>query len=211
MAKNPTKGKNVNMELLAQIANGSVTHVSADEGLALVEKGYIEVNPNMMENGKAATRITPVGSAALSPQTESSKPMFEIMSGVPLPPSRRGNRGTGAPKKYPFDDMNVGDSVFVPVSEQYPDPMKSMQSTVASTNRRWSEETSEVKTVERAKRGPGNKAVLDPNGAKIYENTTIKVRKPLRKYVIRPIKSGEKLGEWTAPKDGVLIGRVEIA
>lgn len=38
--------------------------------------------------------------------------MFQIESGVPLPP-RHSGRG-GRPIKYGFDRMQVGDSIFVP-------------------------------------------------------------------------------------------------
>ncbi len=205
--------KNLNTELLVKISNGSVTRVSEKEGLPLVEKGLIEVNPHDIVDNKALVRLTEEGINivnTLSNKSDEIVSPYAIMSGVPLPASKRGNRGTGAPKQYPFDDLPVGGSFFVPVSEKHPNPLKSMQSTVSSANHKYSEETGETKYVERVKRGPGNRALTNAEGGKIYEQVNVKIRKPLRKFVIRPVKAGETHGPWTAPKDGVIIGRIEI-
>lgn len=48
--------------------------------------------------------------------------MFKIDKGVPLPPNS-GNKGKGS-RKYPFDDMQVGDSIFF--ETEYPNQRREL-------------------------------------------------------------------------------------
>lgn len=206
------KAKVVNVALLNSIATGAVTRVNQTNGKPLLDEGLILVNTADVVGDEAAVQITPAGVEYLknanSPTEEvKGKPMYGIMKGIPIPPSNRGNRkGAGAPTVYNFAEMEVGDSFFVPNSDK-PDAFKKMQSTVSAQNHKYSEPTGETESVEVTKRGKGNKAELDANGNKIKETVMRQKRKPIRKYVSRPITAGMVLGTWTAPEDGALIAR----
>lgn len=205
----------VNMSLLAGIGNGSVSRVSQADGLSLVEAGLIEVNPNDVVDGLALCRITDAGKAALpngkgtQEYANSDTPLYAVMTNVPFVPSERKRAGrSGAKTIYPWATMEVGHTFFVPVSAKHDDPVKSMTSAVSSANMKYSEEVGDLKEKTRAKRGPGNKAVLDANGNKIMETVMRRDRKALRKFDLKAVSKGEQIGEWTAPADGALIARV---
>lgn len=211
MAKKASKATSVNVALLTAIANAP-QYVSKDDGLGLYQAGFITVDAaNANPQGEALATITDAGKQYLTNLNQpenASKPMFGIMKNVAIPASKRGNRkGAGAPTQYPFETMEVGDTFFVPVSDKHLDPVKQLGSTVSAQNMKYSVETGETEQSERTKRGPGNKAVLDEQGNKVKEAFTKKLRRQERKFVIRSVKSGDKLGDWVAPSDGALIGR----
>ena len=217
MAK--AKSVAVNTQLLAAIKGGHVTHVTQAEA---VEAGLqhnpplVEVNtsPAAIVDGKAPIRLTDaghahVGNGAAAPAASNGSG-FALITGAELPASKRrgGGGGSGAPQKYPFDEMEVGQSFFVAADEKHPDPVKSLGSTISSANMRYAEETGETKVVERTKRGPGNKAVVGPDGKNVRETKTVDVYKPTRKFNIRPVEAGVSYGQWVAPANGALIARM---
>lgn len=227
MAKKPkisTAG--VNMVTLATIANGTVTHLSQAEGLPLFQHvpALIEVNTGDLDPaGNAAVRLTAAGNEMVAagalnagggkPDTKPAVTKFAIMSNVVPPASMRGaglKHGTRS-SQYPFEDLQIGQSFFVPVSADIPDPVKTIGSTVSSANMRYRTETGETVSKTRIKRGSDHKAVKDAAGNPVKETVTVPVYKQDRKFIIRPIKTGVKYGEWTADADGALVARVELS
>lgn len=211
-------GVTVNTDLLKAIAIGTVTRVTQEEAVLAGltnDPPMIEVNQTDIVDGKAAVRLSDAGKAMLAngaaqPASAPAGTGFALISGAVLPPSKRkGGGGSGAPKKYPFDEMEVGASFFVPVTAAVPDPVKKLGSTVSSVNMRYAVKTGETKVVERTVRGAGNKAVKNADGSNQRETKTVDVYKQTRKYVIRPVVKGTVYGNWTAEADGALIGRVE--
>ena len=213
MAKKPTTDA---VHFLAQFLNApeGVGYVTKEE--ALQHAHHIEVNPSLINHeGKAAARLNEAGKKFLGEHMNTAKPVsdiykptaYAIISNAVLPASKRGNRGGGAPTKYPFDNMDIGASFFVPGSNGY-DPVKKLGSTVSSANMRYAEQTGEYKEVERTKRGPRNKKVIDANGETVRELKTVPVYRHTRKVSIRAVEAGKKYGEWTAPSNGALIARV---
>ena len=218
MAKKPKIDHKLLSLIAAATAANSFHYVTQAEGMPLLEHNppLIEVNTQMVQDGKAAARTTDAGAAMVngaghatvqSAVTAAPSP-FAIIKGAVLPPSKRGAglRG-GAPKQYPFDTMEVGDSFFVPVSEKHPNPVKTLGSTVSSANLRFAIKTDEMKTVTRAVRGEDRKAKVDAAGNKITETVSIPVYKHTRKYVIRAIEKGKTYGDYVASEDGALIAR----
>ncbi len=203
----------LNIALLQVIGNGSVTHISQDDGLPLLQHNpsLIEVDTTNIVDDKAAVRLTEEGWKMINidPNTVSASVSngYDIISNAELPAAKRGGRG-GAPIQYPFDKLEAGQSFFVPVSAKHANPLKTLGSTVSSANMRFSVETGEMKTVERTKRGEKNKAVVDAQGNKVKETVQVPVRKQTRKFTIRAVKAGVTYGGWTAPNDGALIARV---
>ena len=176
---------------------------------------YVEVNihqANPVDASRVAVRITEAGHSFLQGgaiANETPKAVngvgFEVFTGAVLPPSNRGFAlGGGAPIKYPFDQLEVGSSFFVPVSEKLPNPVKTLGSTVSSANMRYAQETGDFKQIKRSKRG---KLELDANGNKIMETKQVPVYKFTRKFEMRGVEKGKAYGSWVAPADGALIAR----
>lgn len=209
----------VNVSILAQIASGQVTRLTQADALPLINNDppLIEANPADVVDNRAAVRLTdagkaalPSGNAAKSELATSDTPLYQVIGGLTFVPGekKRSGRGggAGAPTIYPWATMDVGASFFVGVSQK-PDPVKSMTSAVSSANMKYSEEYGEEKPHTRAKRGPGNKAELDANGNKIMETVMRRDRKATKKFELRAVTKGEKIGSWEASEDGVLVGR----
>lgn len=215
---------NVNMDLLKLIVEAtkagptSYHLVTQEEGLPLLKNDpqLIDVNTQITEGNKAAARATAAGIALIdTPVPVDSKPVvasnFAIITNAIPPKSKRGGGRGGAPNKYPFDALEVGQSFLVANTEvNSGDATKSMQSSVASANNRYAQETGETKEAVRTKRGPGNKAVLNADGSKVKETVTVNIKKQLRKFTVRPVIEGQIYGGWTATASGALITRVAI-
>lgn len=208
-------------EILARYktAENGIVYLTKAEGEKLANAGLIDVNTAMLQGDKAATKLTDAGkvesdklpapASAPTGNAEAPASSFQILTGVVLPPVKRGFGGNraGAPPKYPFADMPVGAAFFVGNSAEVPDAVKTMGSTVSNANKKYSEPTGEMKTVVRTVRGEGNKAKLDEHGKPIKETKSIPVMKALRKFSVRPVKAGQVCGEFTAPTDGAIIQR----
>lgn len=217
----------VNVAVLKSIADASKGpndhgFVGAEFGKPLQDAGYIVTNMGVTNPNNAnevAARVTDAGLAFLKSQDASGKAptgatvhagsVGTLVSGFVAPAQkRRGGPNAGAPSKYPFDKIDVNGSFFVGNSEvDKGDAFKTMSATVSSTNRRNSEPTGEKEMVERAKRGPDRKAILDDQGKKVMETVEIEKRKPLKHYKIVAVEGGKKYGEWTAPESGAIIIR----
>lgn len=211
----------VNISLLSQIASGQVTRLSQDEAGPLIAHSppLIEANTaDIDEAGKALVRLTDAGNAAL-PKSGADKaaaagatvPQYAVISGFQFEPGAkklRGRAGGGAVTLYPWATMEVGGSFFVGPTADHPNAVKRMTSAVSAANMKYSEEVGEEKPVERTKRGPGNKSVIGPDGKPEKETVMRRERKALRKFELREVKKGETIGNWVAPDDGALIGRV---
>ena len=140
-------------EIVAAGANGLFTPAAVHG--PLVEAGLVEINPDMVnEAGEIATRATQkgiesldsgaivVGNAtteansetAATGTTQKAKTMFQIENDVPVPAISGRGRGGNV---YPFDQLAVGQSFFVPNSESKPNAAKSLASTVSSATARY--------------------------------------------------------------------------
>ena len=156
MAKKLTKA---NLAVLATVVaatqGNTVAYTSPKDHAELVAQGFVEINAGMVDNdGNIATRATAKG-IEMNGNTEQSntgagsqtpaapKPTFTLEAAA-LPTVS--GRGGGRDAIYPFDEMQVGQSFFVPASAERPDPAKSLASTVSSATRRYSEETGETRT-----------------------------------------------------------------
>ncbi len=209
----------VNMSLLSSIATGATGYISQADALPLLnhEPPLIDVNTSALDDsGNAKVWLTDAGKVALpngnaaKAAVSSDTPQYAIISNaifVPSEKKRGGRGGGGAPTIYPWASMEVGNTFFVGVSQK-PDPFKSMQSAVSSANMKYSEEVGDPVPHTRTMRGPGNKAVVDAAGNPVKETINKKKRQAVRKFDLRAFKKGEALGNWVAPEDGVLVGRI---
>lgn len=155
----------VQSDMLAKIAEATLDQTrgfamvkNGATSATLAEAGLIELNPQMIEGDKIAARTTNAGvdtyqngdnvepvnednaTADESAITQGNKTMsgFSIDTGVPVPAIKRSGAATSI---YPFDALEVGQSFFVPATDEMPNPGKSLASTVSSASKRYATET----------------------------------------------------------------------
>ena len=227
MAKKPNiapVGDGVDKDFLKQLVSvmgtDTVLYVGQVQGQPMLSYNppLIEINPAMTDpndNSKVACRATPAAVDYLKANSNmpeaTTASNYAVITNAVLPPAKkRGNtEGSGAPAKYPFATLEVGQSFFSANSEHKKgDAFKGLGSTVSAQNDKYSEPTGEMKTVTRAVRDKTTKkAVLNADGSKQTETVQLPVKKYNRKFTIRPVVGGQKYGEWTAPADGALVAR----
>jgi hypothetical protein len=129
----------------------------------LVDAGFVECNIAMTNPDDAkqvAVRATPTGMAydpVEQAQPEGTEPMetpataFAIEDGVKIPAIKRTGSATSV---YPFDALAVGQSFFVPATEEMPNPGKSLASTVSSASKRYATENG-TRTINRRNKESG--------------------------------------------------------
>lgn len=209
----------VNLKLLTALAGETFLFVGSKDRAALLsfspalaEENLTMVDPS--DSDKVAVRITDAGRQYLNDfnkentVTETAPSTFGIISGIELPAVKRGGGGgTGAPSKYPFDALEVGQTFFVPVSEKMPDPVKSLAGAVSGANLKYANETG-TKTITRKKRD-GRNIAHDENGEPIMETVEVPTYEYTRKFVTRSVEKGVAYGTWVAPENGAIVARVQ--
>lgn len=150
---------------------------------AMVDGGLIEVNGAITKGDQIAARATEAGIALWQENVralmtsdpdgqeapeEAPTPAptpgdggevsggYQIETGVPIPAKVRRTRQT----EYPFDQLNVGDSFFVPATEERPDPTRALASTVASASKRYATQDG-TRTVTRKSRKTGEQETVE--------------------------------------------------
>jgi hypothetical protein len=153
---------------LAMLPEAEANVISASEPT------FIESNSATKDaNGNVAVRATAAGiaasqgaqevAAAASSEPKQPKPVFTVEKGKTLPPIQRGGVKADI---YPFGQMEVGDSFFVPATEKRPNPSKALASTVSSATKRFKGQTpARTFTVRAVKAGENGETA---NGARIW-------------------------------------------
>ncbi|QJD54553.1 hypothetical protein [Sphingomonas phage Kharn] len=177
MAKKLTAGdKSLLAVIVAAMANADAPFHMATPAVVknLLDNGMVETNTEITDGDKVAVRATEKGQAeAPAPSsnegntnvtdTNTAAPaasQFALIEGAVLPEGR-------APRSssvYPFETMNVGQSFFVPATEDKPNPAKSLASTISSANKRFSKEGADGRkfTVKPVKSGVAYGAFTAP-------------------------------------------------
>lgn len=179
------------------------------EAKELTDGGLAEFNPDIRDGDKIAIRLTDEGlKMADASNTDNSNSTdtntdtgstataasgFAIIDNASLPGASRGGRNGPV---YPFDDLNVGQSFFVPATDDKPEPAKSIASTATSAAKRFATK------------------VTNPDGSAVMEEYTVKgvtkTREKLeytRKFAVKSVEAGKTYGAWTAPSNGALVQR----
>src|ERR1044072_4568348 len=182
MAAKKTKTKTpavapLNMaEVIEKTAAGSFVYTAAESHAEALAAGLVEVNESMTnEAGEIATRATEKGIASMSQNEQKSAPAakqtFQIEDGIELAPVV--GRGRGA-ETYPFDQLKVGQSFFVPNTPEKPNVAKSLASTVSSGSRRYATESEGETRVDR-------------------KGNTVPKLEYSRKFVVRAVEGGARI------------------
>ena len=157
---------------------------------SLIERGFVEINPAVVDGEAIATRATAAGvdfvnsgafdakcaSVAVAPEeVKKAAPIVisSVVVGVPVPVSKA---RTGRTSPFNFDAMEVGASIFVPATEDRLNPWDSLASTVSAQNQKY--------------------AVSDPSGATKLnkKGETVPVKINTRTFTIRCIEDGTPWG-----------------
>lgn len=171
-------------EIVTATKEGSFVYTSEKARKSLVAARLIETNPSVTdENGNIATRATTEGiNMVENTNTEGGTETAEvkgvvkmtvssIVTDVAMPSVRSGVRSD----LYPFATMEVGQSFFVPATDDKPNPAKSLASTITSANLRYSEEIPDEKRVNRRGR-------------------EVPARRQLREFALRTVSDGTPWG-----------------
>lgn len=130
-------GEVVLKQIQEATAAGSFVFTSPAIHKPLIEAGLVEINEEIKnEAGEVATRAIIKGDTMTNAATEvkAQTGKFAIDADIPVPTIKRGGRGGNM---YPFDDLLVNQSFFVPATEKKPEPAKSLASTVSSATARY--------------------------------------------------------------------------
>jgi hypothetical protein len=188
----------------------------------LVDNDMAEVNTEITDGDKVAVRATEKGMAEAPPATQGNNNVtettiatapgvkFKIIpaAGAVFAPGRTRK----ATSMYDFDNMAVGDLIFVPNSEDKPDAAKSLASTISSANARFATPTGEKKevTLKVYQTGEDGKRVKGEDGKLIVIGEKKEMRDvttPGKTFAVKPVEGGKTYGSWVAPASGAAILR----
>lgn len=196
--------------------------LTAEEGKELVAAGYATVDINTVDDNKAFVSLTPAGEALvkegetpnqkrapLPTVNPASKAKIELTSDIPIPTKTRRPKKGGS--IYPLETMEVGQSFHVPTTEENPDPLARITSSIANSKRKFSVpvEPAETETVKvrTYKRDAAGKLVKGEDGKLVVESTveeTRPVTKLTRDWIAAAVDASDPMGE------GARIWRVAV-
>ena len=151
----------------------------------LAKCGLVEVNTSIAldENGRFAVRCISAGFEVVNGLGTDSE--FPVVGGIDMPTvSRHIPKRTS---KYPFDQLEVGQSFFIAATEEVPNPMRSYASAVTGANKRFAEEV------------PGETRVN-------RKGNTVPLTRQTREFSMRRVADGAPWGQHGAT--GVAVWRV---
>ena len=166
------------LRTLQKVPDGNVRYTKPEQHAELLNLELVEVNPNMINEHGLATRLTEKGK-------NMNTQAYEIEDNVSLPKIQRGARLGSS--KYPFDQLDIGQSFHVPATEDCQTPEKSLASVTSNTNGKYKENVMppQTKTIQitRHKRNPDG-SFVEP---RVYEtiDKEVSVTRQTRKFVCR--------------------------
>lgn len=220
--------------IVAAMANADAPfHMATEKEIAgLIKENLVETNTEIRDGDKIAVRATDAGTAAhnaAQPQadagsnannTEGNATMTNtanaFVTGTGFVPSAvRGGKGRNL---YDFDSLEVGGFIFVPKSDDKPNPAKSLASTVSSATARFAQPkldgngqpVTKTVTVKEYQTGEDGKRVKGADGKLIVTGQRTETKPEMvetRKFAVQSVESGKVYGGFTAPADGAVIYR----
>ena len=189
------------LDLLKKIvdatANEGHTFSSVMDFTHLESLGLIESNSDLMDDdGDVAVRATQAGFDLIYPDHEISMPeptpapeaeiqtpaitpaitkgntmSFVIEDSIEIPTKTAKRGRVAGTTKYPFAQLQVGQSFYVPASEKTPSPAKAMLSAVSAVIRSYANET----------------------GTKMHKGKEVKAFTPTRIFEVREVEGGARV------------------
>lgn len=180
--KKQTAAFNALSAAIAASAEGFIYAAAADVA-PFVAEGLVETNEGIKdEAGNIAVRLktatategtSTVNTANTAAPAASAAPSsFAIEDGIAMPTASGRGRGGNV---YPFDALEVGQSFFVPNSEDKPNAAKSLASTVSSATARFAVPSEDGATKTNKK------------------GETVPVMVETRKFVVRSVEGGARV------------------
>ena len=166
---------------IAASAEGFIYAAAADVA-PFVAADLVETNESITDaNGNIAVRLKPAASTegtstvntanTAAPTASAAPSSFAIEDGIALPTASGRGRGGNV---YPFDALNVGQSFFVPNTEEKPNAAKSLASTVSSATARYAE-------------------VVEGQFKANKKGEQVPVTRETRKFVVRSVEGGARV------------------
>ena len=209
---------------LIKDAPGGYLMLTQEEGSAIVAAGQAAIDPSITAdtvNGTVAVRLTQLGNAALAAAPtaaktgRSSTTVSAILKGGPPPPAAGKRGGFTRGSKYPFDELEIGDSFHLKASLEDANPLTAVQSSLAAAREKYSVpavdgsgaaimETVKVRTY---KKDADGKLSKDADGHRILEeakDVTQQKRNPTRAFVAAAVGADDPEGV------GARVWRVEL-
>jgi hypothetical protein len=163
-----TRANDLLKSIVVETLAGGYIFAPKAEREYLEGKGWVESNPEIVNDaGDRATRATQTGIDTF-PKEEKVMSEF-IVENIAVEKTRR---SSGKKSIYPFDALEVGQSFFVPVSAEKPEPWKSMASTVGTAIRRYAEDVVDAMgapVMRTVKRGPNEgKMIQETKNTRVF-------------------------------------------
>ncbi len=155
VAETPTLADGVSgFDLLAEIAASPTGEVlmTREQAAEAIDHGFVTADETRVEGNRAPVKLTDEGFAAFqagetsAAETPAARSNIEIDDDVPMPQLKQ-RRGAGRNVRYPFDQLEVGQSFHVPATAKMPKPAEQLASTISGARAKYAEDTAETKSV----------------------------------------------------------------
>lgn len=209
------------MEALLQFQNNAVVFMTQEQGAELGAAGLIVADANQVSPTNPLAylvSLTPAGAATLAsmtaapalapeppllaptpPVAPAPAPAFGLTTGIAVPAKPAG-RSRQAQVTYPFDQMEIGDSFHLPVTETNSKPHLKIGVNVKAANKKNSVPTNppSVKSVEKRRRqkdAAGNNMV-DANNKRLFEKFMAEepILVPTKLFICRKVDETDPAG-----------------
>jgi hypothetical protein len=186
---------------LGRFLQGNTVYVTQQQGADLLQQGLISVDATRVDPSNPlafAASLTIDGMNALNNltiQAPVSSGGFNLRNDIIFVPKEKPKKEKGVDRrnKYPFEQLEVGYSFHVPVTEQDQEPWKKIASIVCAANKRYSE------VLE------GEFEIKKDGSIKVSKDgIPVAARKQLRKFVCKRVDSSDPEGA------GVRVFRVAV-
>jgi len=187
-------------------ANANVGYLTAEQGSNLASEGFILVNPAVVSSDNPHAffcQLTQTGIDTVDEKETKFTPepmsQFPISADVPVPVKIK-RESSPKTSKYPFDLLEINQSFHVPVSDECPEPWKTVASNVGAANRRYEEPdpSGEIVATTRRKlvKDADGKPVKGADNKRVYEVISTQEPKKIqtRKFIGRRVDTDDPNG-----------------
>lgn len=179
------------MALLESLAASQAPSLApSPEATELVTSGFLIVGQEPNADGVSyPVTVTDAGREFMARQAAPTEAVVsEITSNVPMPEFKETGSPIGATPKYPFADLEVGQSFHVSIVEGKKHPAKRLVSTVGAANKRFLEPVQPLRLITKTRK------VKDDTGVKVEKEVQVVVMRSTRKFKITEVDGTDPNG-----------------